>query len=296
MSEASVAIIVLNYNNSADTRQCIECLRTINYDNYQTIVVDNHSTDDSLEQIQQFIEREQLLVAETNRGYAAGNNIGIKYALENNYDYVCILNNDVLVKNDFLTIMVEKMITEPSIGVSGPRICEYRDNSILQSAGANTDMRNGRVTQLYQGMPEKVVAGKVIDCSYVGGACMLVRTEAIQQAGMIPENYFLFYEENEWCLNIVAQGYMIKCIADAKVVHKGSASINKIGGLSEYFMYRNLVIFMNRNAGFKNLLYFYPYIILFCIKAVFTKKNGLRYTRYIFDGIFKRNQFANLEK
>lgn len=296
LSEPSVAIIVLNYNNSQDTQLCVERLRTIQYSNYQTIIVDNHSTDDSLERIKQFLTDETVLTAEVNRGYAAGNNIGIQYALDKQFEYVCILNNDVLVDPNYLQIMVSTMIENPKIGISGPRICEFSDDTILQSAGANTDMRMGRVTQLYKGLSEKVVLGKIINCSYVGGACMVARTSAIKSVGLIPEDYFLFYEENEWCLNFVKQNYEIVCIADAKVTHKGSASINQIGGLSEYFMYRNLIIFMNRNANFSQLLYFYPYIILFCIKAALTKKDGLRYTKYVYDGIFKRNKFANLER
>lgn len=289
-----VAIIVLNYNNAEDTLECLKSLEQLTYENYHVLVVDNFSTDDSVKKLQTSAFSFELIESQKNGGYAFGNNLGIKQALNNKFDYVCILNNDVIVEQDFLEKMVAYANEHPEIGVIGPRVCLYEDTNILESAGSNVNMNFGKVTRLYHGKKEESVLGKVIPCDYIGGACMLVRSNVIKEVGFIPEDYFLFYEENEWCLKIKQAGFEVTCFADAKVVHKGSATINKVSGLSEYFMYRNLVVFMKRNGSLKNKLLFYPYIFLFAIKSGLTKKDGWRFSRYFFDGFFNKNKYARL--
>ncbi|MGX7419010.1 glycosyltransferase family 2 protein [Carnobacterium gallinarum] len=290
---SSVYFIILNYNNAPDTLECVDSIEKLEYGNYKVVLVDNQSKDNSAEILQKELPQHKFIQTGANLGYAAGNNIGMKYAIEDGADYICILNNDVIVNSDFLTILVDYLSTHPKVGLVGPRICEYEDQSILESAGSNVDFKKGRVTRLYHGEPEQNVYGKVIPCDYVGGACMLLKADLIQEVGYIPENYFLFYEENEWCVTIKKAGYQIVCVADARVVHKGSASINKVSGLSEYFMYRNLVIFMRRNASFKNKVIFVPYLFLFALKSGLTKKDGWRFFPYFYDGLTGKNKYKN---
>ncbi|MBP1043659.1 glycosyltransferase family 2 protein [Vagococcus sp. BWB3-3] len=294
MKQRRVAIIVLNYNNAADTVECLKSINQLTYDNYHTIVVDNHSTDDSISVLQREYPSLDLIASSINGGYAYGNNLAIKRARQEEYDYVCILNNDVIVEPDFLSQLVTYGNEHPEAGVIGPRICEYEDDSLIESAGSTVDLNYGKVTRLFHKENEEVVQGRIIPCDYIGGACMLVSMEVINQVGYIPEDYFLFYEENEWCLKIKQAGYDVVCVADAKVIHKGSASINKVSGLSEYFMYRNLVIFIRRNGTLMNKLIFYPYIALFSLKSGMTKADGWRFSRYFWDGITNKNKYQNL--
>lgn len=287
-----VYFIILNYNNASDTIECIRTIENIDYSNYRIVLVDNASTDNSEEILRETFPEHHFIQTHKNAGYAKGNNIGIEYAIQDGAEYVCILNNDVLVEPDFLTKLVGYSEKNPKVGVVGPRVCTYEDTTILESAGSIVDMNRGAVTRLYNGESETTVYGKTVSCDYVGGACMLIRSTLIQEVGMIPDLYFLFYEENEWCIKIRNAGYSIVCVADAKVVHKGSASINKVSGLSEYFMYRNLIIFMKRNGSFKNKLIFYPYILLFSLKSGFTKPNGWRFARFFLDGMLDKNKYA----
>ncbi|MEK4150842.1 glycosyltransferase family 2 protein [Carnobacterium sp. FSL E2-0243] len=288
-----VYFIVLNYNNASDTIECVHAVEQINYSNFQIVLVDNLSTDDSETILKKNLPEHHFIQTNKNLGYANGNNIGIDYAIQNGASYVCILNNDVLVEPDFLSILVDYSEKNPEVGVVGPRVCTYEDETILESAGSVVDLNHGKVTRLYSGKNETEVYGKEIFCDYIGGACMLVSTSVIQSVGVIPEIYFLFYEENEWCLKIGKAGFAIACIADAKVVHKGSASINKVSGLSEYFMYRNLIVFMKRNSDFRNKLRFYPYILLFTLKSGLTKKRGWRFLGYFLDGFTGKNKYSN---
>ena len=188
----SVYFIVLNYNNAPDTIECIKSIENLNYQNVQAVLVDNLSTDDSEEILKKELPSYTLIQTGSNAGYAAGNNRGIKYAIEDGADYICILNNDVIVDPNFLTVLVDYLENNSQVGVVGPRICEYEDPTILESTGSTVDFNKGKVTRLYYGEKEDKVFGKVIPCDYVGGACMLLDVKLIKEVGYIPENYFLF--------------------------------------------------------------------------------------------------------
>jgi GT2 family glycosyltransferase len=89
----------------------------------------------------------------------------------------------------------------------------------------------------------------VLEVDYVAGACLLIRSELIKKIGLIPEEYFLFFEETEWCLKARRAGQKVVCVCDSLIYHKGSKSTEKVGGLQEYYMTRNQIIFEKRNAG-----------------------------------------------
>ena len=292
-----VAVIILNYNNPTDTISCLQNIREIDYDNFQTIIIDNHSTDDSVSRIKDALLPSELFIkGPINKGYAAGNNLGIKKMQNQGTDYFCILNNDVEVSPNFLDILVTKMTENPNLGIVGPKICDFDNRDLVQATGSIVDMNFGRATELNKNQPVREVASEVISCDYVGGACMVVRSKVIEQVGLIPEDYFLFYEENEWCAKVKQAGYQIACVTDATVYHKGSHTINQISGLSEYFMYRNLVIFVNRNGSFKNRMIFLTYFIGFCFKSLLFKKHGGRFFCYFWDAITGVNRYQYLQK
>ncbi|WP_318507240.1 glycosyltransferase family 2 protein [Bacillus sp. T3] len=289
----SVYIVILNYNNPDDTIACVEEAEKINYENFKIIIVDNFSKDNSEAILKQRFPQHTFLQTGANLGYAGGNNIGMKFAKDQNADYICILNNDVITDKDFLKMLLDYLETNPNVGVVGPRVCEYDKPELVQSTGAMINFNTGRVNVLNNLVHEDQVKGKIISCDYVGGACLLFKSNILNEVGYFPEDYFLFYEETEWCLNIKKMGYEVICYCDAKVIHKGSASINQISGLSEYFMYRNVVIFMNRNAKMNQLLVFYPYLILYSLYRGVIKKDGLKFAKYFYHGLTSKNKYEN---
>lgn len=287
----TVYFVILNYNNPNDTIATIEEVEKINYKNFKIVIVDNYSMDNSEAVLKQRFPQHIFIQTGANLGYAGGNNMGMKRAKVENADFICILNNDVITHPDFLQILLDYMVKHPNIGVVGPRVCEFNDPQIVQSTGAMINFNTGRVNVLNNRVHEDKVKGEIIPCDYVGGACMLFNTKILDEVGYIPEDYFLFYEETEWCLNIKNKGYEVICNCNAKVVHKGSASINQISGLSEYFMYRNVVLFMKRNANIKQLFIFYPYLILYAVYRGVIKKDGLKYAKYFYHGLTGKNKY-----
>lgn len=281
------AIIILNYNGAEDTVACVESIKSIACP-ADVIVVDNASADDSYSLLQaQLPTHVTLLASQVNLGYAGGNNIGIKYAMDKGYQYICVLNNDTVVTEDFIAPCVEVLENNPDIAFIGPTIVNYSDG-MVQSTGGNIHINRAYVDcknlgAAYTSEP------KMIQSDYIGGACMVFRRAIVEQLGAIPESYFLFFEETEWCYRAVRKGYRNICLNTVTLRHKGSASIAKIGGLNEYLMTRNQIAFLRRNHPAK-LFAFFIYLAL-CAKAflatVLKGQNRMRWIRYYSHGWFK---------
>ena len=284
-------IIILNYNGFADTKECINSiLENIELTKNKIVVVDNGSSKGEIELLRNLCKNEKICLIEThkNLGYARGNNVGIQYAIVNQFVYICILNNDTIIVEDFLTPCMETLSLHHEVGFLGPAIIDYKTNKI-QSTGGEIDMLRGRVDLLNPGADPKIIlkGNRFVSCDYVGGACIICRTDLIEKIGTIPENYFLFYEETEWCYKALKIGYRNLCQTDTIVIHKGSQSTNHYRGLQEYLMARNRVVFVKRNAqNTFNFITFLVYLFLGNVKRMcMDYKRFKPYFRYYLDGL-----------
>lgn len=255
------AVIILNFNSYKQTIECIESVKNITYPNYEIIVVDNNSKDDSLQNIKSSFPDIILLKSMDNLGYAFGNNLGIKYALERNIQYICILNNDVAVDKNFLQPVIKTLIEDKKAAAAGPAICYYGQDDVIQAMGGNINLYTGLPGMKFKGKKLSQVKESLYNVDYLGGACFVVKADILKKFGLIPENYFLFYEETEFFLNIKRQGYRLISVRDSKVYHKVSGTISRYEGLSYFFLNRNRIIFVRRNARLYHKFIFFFYII-----------------------------------
>lgn len=133
-----VCIVILNYNNYEDTIECVQSLRSaINSNEYDIVIVDNNSVNDSVKELSRALSPIKIITSLENRGYANGNNIGIKYAEDNGYDYICILNNDTLIEVDFLESCKRELEDNSSVAFVSPVLVEYKNNNLVQSTGGD---------------------------------------------------------------------------------------------------------------------------------------------------------------
>lgn len=242
-----VYVVVLNYNGAEDTVECLESLRRADDSCFRVVVVDNCSTDGSADLLRRGYPEHLFIQTGANLGYAGGYNAGIRCALDRGADHVCILNNDTTVSPGFLGPMLRAMDADPAAGIIGPMVCEHRDPDIVQAAGSAANLYLGRFRQLHSGERRDEVRG-LFEADYVGGACLLVRAGLVRKIGAIPEHYFLFFEETEWCLAARRAGYKVLCDCDSVIYHKGSRSTRRVAGAIAYYMTRNQIIFERRNA------------------------------------------------
>lgn len=284
----SIYTIILNYNNFKDTYECVDSLSHLekaNMFNHKIIIVDNASTDGSGAKLKHiFGDTVIYLQNDVNSGYAAGNNLGIKYALEKNADYICVLNNDTLVENDFYFECINYLNENEDVGFVSP-VIENFNNNLVQSTGGDIVFRKGLVTVKNNGAVREKLS-PIIESDYIGGACMVFKAELIKKIGFIPENYFLFFEETEWCWKAKTRGMRNLCLSSVYIKHKGSASIDTVTGLHAYLMERNRVVFLRRNSP--NYIIYIRALIYLTIKYI---KKGLienrkyfKYLKYMNDG------------
>lgn len=239
---ANVYIILLNYNNWKDTVECIESLQVIRNLKFHIIVVDNKSTDNSIVEFNKRLPASiKLIEAQENKGFSAGNNIGIRYAIQNNADYILLLNNDTLADMDFLTPLISFAQDTPNLGCISSRIY-YNDNrnQIWYDGGDFNAYICRAIHRRYNSIGSSITGIQV--AGFVTGCCMLIPRDVIKQVGYLDENYFLYVEDTEYSLRLRKHGFELYWNADCYIYHKVSASTNKISRLTNYYEIRNRLL------------------------------------------------------
>jgi GT2 family glycosyltransferase len=293
-----VAVIILNWNGKDETIECLESLGNMTYQNYKILIVDNASSDGSVEVLRQRYPAMELIVSGRNLGFAGGNNLGIKRALESGTDYLLLLNNDTTVEPGFLGKMVGTAESAPGIGIVGPKICMYSDPGKIWSAGGRIDMFAGKIGNLGEGLPEKDFSG-VRDVDYVSGCALLIKAEVARRIGLMDERYFLYFEETDWNVRAHKAGYRSVVDYDARIFHKAGISTAKVKDSDYYYGPRNLPLFVSVNGRWYHKLAFYPLFFTRYFLSYFV--NLLRgrpgRSRYIARGIgdFINKKYGKLE-
>jgi GT2 family glycosyltransferase len=246
-----VSIILLNWNQPHFTLACLESLDNLTYPNFNVVIVDNGSTDHSLEQmatISATLKYQTTIIANGNNlGFAEGNNVGIRHALKHAADYVLLLNNDTEVAPDFLEPLVQMAESAPKIGIVGPKIFYFDDPTRIWSAGGIIS-KEGWTHQLGVNEPDGPVFNRLRQVDYVTGCAMLVKRETIEKAGMLDARFFIYYEETDWCARVNRAGFSIWYVPQSLVWHKISLKARDLSPLYVYFMTRNRLLFL-RNLG-----------------------------------------------
>ena len=258
-----VSIITVNFNQPKVTEELLQSIPD-SYTNIEIIVVDNGSKVEADNSWMSKFPHINFIRSEQNLGFAGGNNRGVNEATG---DYLFFVNNDTEFTEGLLEKLVEVMNSKPAIGMISPMIKYYSDKSLIQYAGY-TPMNYYTCRNSCIGLREKDTGqfnNITAPTAYCHGAAMMVKKAAIEKAGLMSENFFLYYEEVDWCEQIKRAGYEAWVCTEALIYHKESVSVGKKSKLKEYFMNRNRILFTRRNAPFFNKLIFYPYFILLVV-------------------------------
>lgn len=250
-----VFIIVLNWNGWQDTIECLGSLQKVYYPNFEVAVVDNGSTDESVQKIDEFLKSPQnkLQAAscelQANLGFSGGNNAGIRYALKHGTDYVLLLNNDTTVAPDFLSKLVEAGESDPLIGVAGPLIFFYHDPSRVWFAGGKINWLMNKGTHLHYQETDRGQLSHNFETDYITGCALLIKREAVERIGLMTEDYFLYYEDADWSIRAKKAGYKIVLVPEAKIWHKVSSSIKELSAPYVYYHVRNGLLLAKRHGN-----------------------------------------------
>ncbi|MCX5751936.1 MAG: glycosyltransferase family 2 protein [Candidatus Saganbacteria bacterium] len=256
-----VGIILLNWNQYQDTKECLASLSKINYPNYKIVVVDNDSKDGSVDRLEKEFPSPLFIRNRENLGFTGGNNVGIQRALEESADYVLLLNNDTIVKPDFLDVLVKAAEKDPQIGVVGPKIYYYDHPDTIWFAGGGINHLTG---QTYHFGLNKVDNGEFDtekEVDFVTGCAFLVKAPVLKKVGVLDDDYFFSHEDVDLCWRIKKAGYMLKYVPTAIIYHKFAKSAGgRFSSLYIYYRVRNTLLFDLKN---KQALFYFVFHLFF---------------------------------
>jgi GT2 family glycosyltransferase len=271
MHNPLVSIITVNYNQARVTCALLASLRQLTYPRVEVIVVDNASPLEDPACIEAEFPEVTLLRSEVNLGFAGGNNLGICQARG---QYLLFLNNDTEVDPGFLEPLVNLFALNSRAGIASPKIMYYGTDSLIQYAGSRGihpwTGRSITIGQQEKDLGQHDTSGvtRLID-----GAAMMIPVEVIRRVGPMPEMYFLYYEELDWCESIKRAGYTAHYVAESTIYHKESVSVGKASVMKTYYINRNRLLFIRRN--FKGGRFF-TCALIFLLLAL--PKSALRFS------------------
>lgn len=271
---------MLNWNQEADTLECLDSLAEITYPNFTIFLVDNGSTDGSAEAISQWTRngrQVELIRNERNLGFISGSNVGIRAALKENTDYLFLLNNDTVVTPGFLQVLVDVAERSTDTGVVGPKIYQYGSDRMLDSAGTRT------VEWLAQGF---LRGHGETDCGqydreeevpYITGTALLIKRTVVERIGLMDEDYFNYFDDFDWGCRARRAGYRLDYVPKSVIFHKGSMAIKFGSPFYRYHMIRSRVLFARKHIPLLPFLFaFLPYLLSYryLLPALYLIRHG----------------------
>lgn len=240
----SVLIIVLCYNGVELTLACLESLRRGTHPRADVLIVDNASSDGTPAAVRARFPEAAVIETGANLGFAAGNNVGLRYALERGYDYALLLNNDTEVAPDAIERLVAAAESAPDVGVVGPTIAYYERPDLIWSAGGVIDWRRGDSHMRGIGEPVAQLPAAAREVDFVTGCALMCKRAALGRAGLLDERFFMYYEEAEWCVRATRAGFRILHVPGARVLHKIPLDARADKPYVAYYMTRNRLLFL----------------------------------------------------
>ena len=254
-----ISIITVNYNGLDLTVELLNSIRRVTYSNLEIFVVDNASRENPQQFLHDHYPEVKYIRSEQNLGFAGGNNLAVRQATG---DLLFFINNDAEITEGSLDRLVAAFEGNSKLGMVSPLICYYNE-----SKGSNVDLiQYAGMTQVHAVTARNRTIGEkewdkgqfntAQTTAYAHGAAMMVKKEVVERVGVMFEDFFLYYEELDWCERIRCAGYEIWVEPRAKIYHKESASVGAMSTLKTYYINRNRIYFMRRNfGGFKLFLF-----------------------------------------
>ncbi len=269
-----VTLITVNYNQTAVTCALLDSIRRQAFRDTEVIVVDNASRENPAAVFAQRYPEVKFIRSEQNLGFAGGNNLGVAAATG---DFLFFVNNDTELTNRCILELLDLFAKNPRIGAASPLLLYFNPDpklpDTIQYAGMTAvHPITARNRTLGAAEADNGQFSKPTQTAYAHGAAMMLPRQVLENVGLMADDFFLYYEELDWCERIRRAGYEIWVQPQARVYHKESLSVGQLGALKTYFLTRNRIRFMRRN--FPGLRWFGFCLFLF---GVTVPKNLILY-------------------
>jgi len=248
MPKPLVITVILNTNRCVDTLEALASLENSTYKNHSVIVLDNASTDHSVESIGKEFPEVEIIQLTENLGYAGNNNVGIEAALEKGAEWIFVLNEDTILAENCISSLIDIGESDGGIGIVGPMVYHHSEPDVIQSAGGSL----GRYWQSqHLGQNEKDVGQfpHSKDVEWISGCAIMVRRAVIESVGALDERFFYYWEETEWCLRASRDGWRIVFVPQAKLWHKGVQKDYQPNPSVTYYSTRNRLLLLAKHKA-----------------------------------------------
>jgi GT2 family glycosyltransferase len=264
LKEPLVSVITLNWNTPVVTCELLSSIKEHNtYNNVEVIVVDNASDADPTEAFISTFPSVKVIRNSKNLGFSGGNNAGIKAATG---DYLFIVNNDTEFTAGLIESLLKVFEKNQDAGIVCPKFHYYFNKGIIEYAGYKpVNIFTGRNGMIGSGEKDNGQYNQLNKTCYAHGGAMMVDKKAVEKVGLMPEQFFLYYEELDWSARFRKSGYSIYFQPEALIYHKESMTTGKTSPLKTFYLTRNRILFMRRNTPLPGLSVFIVYFILFTI-------------------------------
>lgn len=266
MQTPSVFIIILNYNGKTVLQKCLTSIFRSDYKNIEVVVVDNASSDGSLEEAMQKFSKVHFIKNSENIGFSRGNNLGIRFSLEKFADYILLLNNDTEIFSNTISLLVNYAEKNDQVGITSPLILGPNAKEIW-FAGGRINWSKMSCSHILS-----LKAEKAYTIEYASGCAMLIKKEVFKKIGLFDERFFLYYEDTDFSLRAKKQNFNISLLPQAKIIHfeiSNSTNPQKI-----YWLVISALIFFKLNAPAFFRVWYFIYIPIRKIKANFSRNTS----------------------
>ena len=264
--QLKVGIIIVTFNSQNDIVRLLDSILIQEYDDLVVYIVDNISTDSTLSIVENFRSGLNITIikSQMNNGYASGNNIGIRKAIDDECEFVFILNPDMQLQKNCVFSLVKRISMDNNIGVVGPLVLYGNGGyNIIQDFGTKANFKTQKKVDYFGGrkLTNKLPAEIYVD--FVNGGAMMLRTAILNETGLFEEDYFMYNDELDISYRIKKAGYQILCLRDAKVMHFHNYDKQNVNGNNFLYYY----IMRNKYLYFKKYK-FYRYLCVSLIKEL----------------------------
>lgn len=274
---ASVAIILLSYGRAHDTIECIQTIERSTFTDYDIIVVDNASPDGAADSVMSACPRITLFRNERNLGFAEGNNVGIRAALERKAQYILILNNDTVVEPDMLGRLVKAAGAHSGVGAVGAKILYADAPATIWYAGGSLHLQSATAAHHGIGLQNTSAFDQPAACTFITGCAMLVPAKVWRRVGLFDAAFFAYLEDADFCHRVRKAGFTLWYEPSAVLYHKVSSTTTWDSPAYTYLNLRNKILFLRKHclpwawlAGIPGTVY---YILRQASRAVLLKRS-----------------------